>query len=189
MTDKSISELVRSSINSHGEVTDLQTFETMIFYTEPAEYSGSVTVNYGEDPAWGMSHAHMGFRNTGNERFPVTLEYNRLHIYRRYGQALGWDMDRTIEEMEKHRRFLRSLTVSPPMAEGSIGGSPARAYLTVPGVLSVPVRLVDFSWVVNKRDTAGKILIMTMSCQFTEAPLSRFTSKDIISTGYDRRRG
>lgn len=189
MTDKQISEIVATSINSHGELTDLQTMDTIIFFTEPAEYSGSVSVNYSEDPAIGMSHAHLGFRNTGNERFPLTLEYNRSHIYRRYGKALGWDMDRTIAEMEKHRNFLRSLTVSPPLTDGTIGGSPARAYLVVPGVLSVPVRLVEFSWAVNKRDNDGKIMIMTMSCQFAEAQLTRFTSKDIMSTGYDRRRG
>jgi hypothetical protein len=53
-----------------GKVINLSTLDQISFFDEPAEYSGSVAASYTEEASIGMSHAHLGFRNTGNERMP-----------------------------------------------------------------------------------------------------------------------
>lgn len=170
----------------HGSVMDIGDLGMIDFLIEPTEYRGQIGSQYDEEGAVGQSYAHMAFKHTSNERIPITLYYSRILIMEEYGRSMGWTVDDVDHEMNVHRNFLRALFTPPTLQDGLVSTEPATCILIVPGVMHLPVRLVGLNWTIHQRDTQGRIMRMTMECQFVESSSRRWAAEEILERGYNR---
>lgn len=187
MPEETLTEILHVGNAANGSVLDINgDLGEIGFLHEPAEYSGQIGAQYDEEGAVGQSFAHMAFKNTANERIPITLYYSRILIAEKYGNSLGWNVDDINHEMEVHKNFFRALLTPPELATGLVNTQPATAILIVPGIMSLNVRLVGFNWTVHDRDPIGKPMRQTFQLQFVEAPTRRWDSMEILERGYQR---
>jgi len=167
---------------THGQVADLDSAESVEFLMEPEVYEGSFSVRYNPQGAVGMSHEYMGYQNASNEAIPIRLNYGRLAIARR----ADYDFWTALVEMERQRDYFSSLRATDELGDGKVSAVAPAVQVLVPGILNLRCVLTNFSWRVPHRDRQGNMMRLIMDLQFTEAPVTRWTSAELRMSRYTR---
>jgi len=183
MAEETLSEILNTGNSANGSLVALDgNMGQISFLIEPAEYSGNIGAQYDEEGAVGQSFAHMAFKNTANERIPITLYYSRLLISEKY----SWSVAASDAVMNFHKNFFRALLTPPTLETGLVSSEPATSILLIPGIMNLRVRLVGFNWTVHQRDPEGRAMRQTFDLQFVEAQSRRWDASEIMERGYFR---
>jgi hypothetical protein len=178
----------------------------MGFFFRPYQPKHSISVNYNDMVALGMSHAYQVYQSTGNGSWTFEVYENALMIVKeRAGDAASQGATTrnragTVEgdaamvkaisqEIEGRRRFLEALTVPAEVAPGVIGSEPPAVILCIPGILSQRCRLMSLNETYTDCFIDGSIKELVTAVEFKEAPMGRMTMQDVLANGSVRNWG
>lgn len=154
-------------------ITNVSTGRTVEMQFNPEQFQETVGANYEELTVPGLSHQPLQFTHTSNEAFSFEL----FHIaYSR-------------EEMERihlTRRFLKSLCFPRGGADDVVGGSPPRALLVWPRMLSITcvLRKVSLTHVLFNRQAQSRQFNAQIELQ--EIRDFRITSAEVFEDNHLR---
>jgi len=183
---------------------------TIAFWFRPGPVREQISAVYNKTNVIGMSHQYQNYSHTENSIFSFEIYWNSLMMLKeqarqRYasaksltgrneritGQSEGSanDLKLLSDLIEQDRRFLEALMFPYETPIGAIGSSPSAAILSLPGVCTLRVRLINISASFQDFDVNGNIKELVMNCTFEEAPMSRITMRDHMGTGHFRTWG
>ncbi len=178
--------LAESDPNNYGD--------TIEFLFRPGPVTQRSAARYDELRAIGMSHAYQSYGGTDNNSFSFVIYFNRLmHLKtltmgesRGFREGADGGLQAISGLIEEQRRWIESLLLPPALPDGRVLESPPACILCLPGVVSMRCRLMSVDWTFKQVDVQGRLVELTGSVQFQEAPQTRLTMQDQLEVGMFR---
>jgi hypothetical protein len=171
-----------------GALVNEDTNESQVFMFNPTQLVTAIQVNWDKDAGIGASFERLGYRNTANAEFNLTLIHDfKAWISRtrspgeRFSQS---ESDNLRDEFEQHRRFLMALCYPRGRWNDVLRRSPPPATLMWPGYLAIRVVINSVQFTDKEFDDNSKPLAFDAACVFQELRVYRLTSADVYRRGF-----
>ncbi len=192
---KEIKGWIRNMVLYEDESADYD--HTLQFMFRPPSVREQMTAVYEKMRVMGMSHQYHSFSHTENLSVSFEIYVNALMGLkeitktreRGYKEGGVNDMKLMSEQLELDRRFLEALLLPYEAPDGTIGAEPPPVILCIPGIVTMRARLMNLSILFQECDINGNIKAFAANVTFEEAPLSRITMRDQMSSGSFRTWG
>lgn len=164
---------------------------TMAFRFRPTTINETISAEFDEQAAIGMSHPYQTFRSTTAVSYQFEIYWNALMILKEIGkERIENHPERRGDELavigymiEEERRWLEALTLPPLMNDGLVGASPPLCLLVIPGIVTTQCRLRNISFVFESCDLRGNIKELRAMTVWVEALNNRTTMQDQLLNG------
>jgi len=167
--------------DERSELVNLETMDSISFQLTPHVISPSVSVNYNDQGGIGASSVNQVYSNTSAEEITVEFPYYRVGL----ANAGGMSVEAATAAMDRHRDFVRSLTLPGTRSDGLSKGAPPLCLLTIPGHLVWKCRVRSFKY--DRRiGQDGKAMELKLNITFREEWTTALSSEDILEKGYNR---
>lgn len=171
-----------------GALVNEDTGEAQGFMFNPGQLTSAIQVNWDKAAGLGASFERLGYKNTANPQFNLTLVHNLkawISRTRKPGETINASTAADIRnEFERHRRFLIALCYPRGRWNDVLRRSPPTALLMWPGYLSVRVVINTVTFTDKEFDTNSKPTAFDAACVFQEHRVYRLTSADAYRKGF-----
>ncbi|KKN87417.1 hypothetical protein LCGC14_0258720 [marine sediment metagenome] len=173
-----------------GALINEDTGEAQGFMFNPRQLVASIQVNWDKAPGIGASFERLGYRNTSNPEFNLTLLHNLtawIARTRKPGETINATSAAEIRtEFERHRNFLIALCYPRGRWNDVLRRSPPTALLMWPGYLAIRVVINSLQLTDKDFNEKSKPIVFEAACVFQEHRIYRLTSADAYRKGFMR---
>jgi hypothetical protein len=173
-----------------GALINEGTGEGLGFMFNPRQLVAQIHVNWEKAAALGASFERLGYRNTNNTTFDLTLLHNLaawVSRTRKPGETIDASRAADIrKEFERHRNFLIALCYPQGRYNDILRRSPPTALLIWPGYLAVRVVINSLQFTDTDFDEHSRPTVFEAACNFEEHRVYRLTSADAYRKGFLR---
>lgn len=164
--------------------------DTLNLMFRPAQVGEQGAASYEKMRVMGMSHQYQSYSHTENAIYSFQIYENALMILKtlsspergsREGSASS--LKAIADILERDRRFIQALTLPYESPFAGISTSPAPLIVSIPGIITMRCKLVNYNFDYRKCDIDGNLKEWSCQVTFEEAPMSRITMLDQMTVG------
>ena len=173
-----------------GALINEDTGSDMGFMFNPRQLTAQLQVNWDKAAALGASFERLGYQNTGNVIFDLTLLHNLaawVERKRRPGETITGTTAADIRKaFDLHRNFLISLCYPRGRYNDVLKRSPPTALFIWPGYVAIRVVINSLQLTDMDFDESARPTVFEAACNLEEHRTYRLTSSDAYSKGFMR---
>lgn len=173
-----------------GALINEDTGAEMPFMFNPRQLTAQLQVNWDKSASLGASFERLGYQNTGNVIFDLTLLHNLaawVERKRKPGETIAGASAAAIRKaFDLHRNFLISLCYPRGRWNDVLRRSPPTALFIWPSYVAMRVVINSLQFTDTDFDERSRPTVFEAACNFEEQRTYRLTSADAYRRGFLR---
>jgi len=164
--------------------------DTLNLAFRPAQVGEQGSASYNKMRVMGMSHQYQSYSHTENPVWSFQVYENSLMILKQLSspergskEGSQSSMKAIADILERDRRFIQACTLPYESPFAGISTSPSPLIVSVPGIVTMRCKLVNYDFDYRKCDIHGNLKEWSCQVAFEEAPMSRVTMLDQMTVG------